>query len=337
MGLSYTSWRANVRAAYAAGTSNPEHRGPWGYPGTERQSDFGFRRGRAREWPLFGRYGILHLLTAETYDEHEHEVYSYLDATPDASGDRIYDYEFSAEVVVQKNRIRRAASIDDTGLNTNFAYRLHSSATPYGEGLYDAHGLILIYAPTNRHEVVDVDGTLGGVDSDTTTTDIEEYVLRYESDFENINGLDTHCRVVAQQQYHGPAIAFRPDVDVVVDLPGSIDDVVVFTDIPFLPLETNPDGETVDGLGNPQVEVYFTDTFLRSLVNGEFLGTMVRLSGSAGATVPSHDETDNLDNVTWSHNWVRNGYLSLTIESSSAAWTFDGTDVNFDQTDITFG
>lgn len=337
MGLSYTSWRANVRAAFAAGTSNPEHRGPWGCPGTERQSDFGFRRGRAREWPLFGRYGLLHLLTAETYDEIQEETYTYLDATPDNTGERVYDYEFSAEVEVAKNRIRRAFSIDDTGLNTNFAYRLHSSATPYGEGLYDAHGLILIYAPTARHEVVHIEGTLGTLDSDNSTTDIEEYALRYESDFENIDGLNTHCRVTAQQQYHGPAVAYRPQVNVIVDLPGGIDDVVEFEDIPFLPLETNPDGETVDGDGNPQVEVYFTDTFLRSLVNGSFIGTMVRLSGSAGDTVPSHDETDNLDNVTWSHNWVRNGTLTLTIEAGTSAWTFDGTDVNFDQTDINFG
>lgn len=313
--LSRKDWRANVRAAYAAHTSNPEHRGPWGNPGTDRYSAFGFGRGKPRSWPHFGKKGGMTLLTNETYVEDQLETYTYLDATPTATNSRAYDYAFSASVTIPRENILPLTSIDDSGLPPAYAYRLHSSAAPYGSGLYDAHGLIVVYAPTLRHEVTTFGGVWGGpgFDSDVTTTDTEEYLFRYESDATALAGLATPARVTAPQQYHGPAIAYRPSVVVDPDLPGGIDDVVTFTDIPFLPLETNPDGETVDEFDNPQVEVFFTDTFLASLVSGTFVGTEVRVMGSAGATVPSHNELDPLDNVTWSHNWTRSGTLALTI------------------------
>lgn len=315
MAFNRTEWRANVRAAYAAQTSNPEHRGAWGHPGTTRYSAFGVGRGKVRDWPHFGKKGGMTLLTAETYLEDQSETYTYLDATPTATNTRHYDYTFTANVAISRWDVLPVNSINDSGLPPAYAYRLHSSATPYGEGLYDAHGLIVIYAPTLRHEVATFGGVWGGpgFDSDVTTNDTEEYIFRYESDATAIDGLATPARVMAQQQYHGPAIAYRPAVVVDPDLPGGDDDVVTFTDIPFLPLETNPDGETVDSLGNPQVEMFFTDTFLESLVSGTFIGTEVRVMGSAGATVPSHNELDPLDNVTWSHDWTRSGTLALTI------------------------
>jgi len=313
MAFNRTEWRANVRAAYAAQTSNPEHRGAWGYPGTERRSAFGIGRGKPRNWPHFGKKGGMTLLTTETYVESQNETYTYNDATPTATGERTYNYAFTANVAISRWDVLPVESIDESNLPPAYAYRLHSSATPYGAGLYDAQGLIVVYAPTLRHEVITMDGTLGGPDSDVTTTDTEEYIFRYESDATAIDGLATPARVTAQQQYHGPVNAFRPAVVVDPDLPGGDDDVVTFIDIPFLPLETNPDGETVDSLGNLQVEMFFTDTFLASLVSGTFIGTEVRVTGSAGAVVPSHDETSNLDNVTWSHDWTRSGTLTLTI------------------------
>ena len=344
MGISSTLWRQAVRDAYAAQTSNPEHRGPWGFPGTERYAALGFAPGRPRSWTKFGKKGGMVLETIEAYSELMSETRTYTDATPTSIGSREVNEAFSANVTIPRSKIRVPASIDETDPPGTWAYRLHESATAWGKGLYWAHGLIVLYAPTEHASSVDYDGDWIGTDVSNTLTGTWQYNFRYVSDYENINGLATEARVTATQQLHGPAIAYRQDVELVTDLPGGDDDVFNLTDIEFLPLETNPDGETYDELGNPQTEVYFTDTFLLSLVAGTFTGTMVRTDGSVARTVPDYDDTDPLAALAWSHSWTRTGSLILTIgvaaspppAPSLGAWSFDQSDVNFDQTDINF-
>ena len=336
MALSYTSWRANVRAAYAAQTSNPEHRGPWGFPGTERYAAFGFGPGKPRSWNRFGKKGGMTLETFEAYSDIRTETRTYTDATPTSVGSREVAESFSANVTIPRDNILIPETIDETNPPIPYAYRRHSSATPYGEGLYHAEGLIVLYAPTAHASSITYTGDWIGTDVSNDLSGAWQYNFRYVSDFENINGLATEARVTATQQLHGPAIAYRPDVALVLDLPGGDDDEFTLTDIEFLPLETNPDGETYDEFLNPQTEVYFTDTFLASLVAGTFTGAMIRTAGSAARTVPDYDDTDPLAALAWSHSWTRSGILILTIGTAPSTWTFDQSDVNFDQTDITF-
>jgi hypothetical protein len=344
MAISSTLWRQGVRDAYANGVANPEHRGPWGYPGTDRQSFFGFAPGKARSWTKFGKKGGMALETIEAYSEIQTETRTYTDATPTSTGSRESLEAFSAAVTIPREKILVPADIDATDPPGAYAYRLHKSATAWGNGLYWAHGLIVFYAPTEYSSSVDYDGDWFGVDVSNTTSSTWQYNFRYESDPENIVGLATEARVTSLQRLHGPSIAYRKNVELVTDLPGGDDDVFNLTDIEFLPLETNPDGETYDEFGNPQTEVYFTDTFLLSLVVGTFTGTMIRTEGDASRTEPNYDDTEPLDALAWSQAWTRSGTLILTIgvaaspppAPSPGAWSFDQSDVNFDQTDINF-
>ncbi len=316
MGISSTLWRQAVRDAYAAQTSNPEHRGPWGFPGTDRTAALGFAPDKPRAWTRFGKKGGMVLQTIESYSEFMSETRTYTDATPTSTGSREVAESFTANVTIPRSKILVPESIDETDPPGAYAYRTHSSATAYGKGLYHAHGLIVLYAPTEHASSIDYDGDWIGTDVSNTLTGLWQYNFRYVSDFENINGLATEARVTATQQLHGPPIAFRKNLDLVTDLPGGDDDVFTVTDIEFLPLETNPDGETYDELGNPQVEVYFTDTFLLSLVAGTFTGTMIRTGGSASRVQPNYDDTDPLDDLAWTHTWTRSGSLILTILTS---------------------
>jgi hypothetical protein len=251
--------------------------------------------------------------TIEAYSQITTETRTYTDATPTSTGTRAETSSFGASVTVTKDKILIPETIDATNPPALYAYRRHASATAYGDGLYDAHGLIVIVAPTHRIDAVDYTGDWIGTDISSTADGSEQYVFRYESDATALNGLATPARVVATQQLHGPAIAYRANVVLVDDQPGGIDDEFILTDIPFLPLETNPDGETYDALGNPQTELFFTDTFLSSLVFGTFIGTMIRTTGSASRTEPNYNDTDPQAALAWSHSWSRSGTLTLTL------------------------
>ena len=308
MSISSTAWRANVRTAYADGTACASNRGAWG--NREKRYRQPFIGEFEQLWPHFSPIGDITLTLAETYEETREEVTTYLDATPTLTNtDTIESTADAAETVPKSDIVGYGEELPG-----GFARRYHSSATPYGEGLYDTKGAIIVYAPTTIHEVYTYGVVSGLPDTDETTIPTLTYNFAYSSHSAVINGLDTFCRLTIGQYFHGPNAAFRQNVELVTDNPGSASDEFNLTPIFFTPLEKDPDGvEYNDPLHLDVVEVYFTDSVLRDLSDSSISMSMERITGSAARTVPSYDDTSNVDQVAWTHDWSRAGTLTLAI------------------------
>jgi len=290
---SCAAWRANVRRAYSAGYANPQHRGAWGNPGIYRLP-FGAIRDYIIGWPHFGNAPSAYIfsLREDYYQSWNETFFPVSPSTVSYVNSSTYGPSvLAADAAIPRDHINLLARIDSDTPDQTRAYRVHSSATPYGEGLYDAHGRILIYASTFIHtRRVYINSNITITDSTFEETTVDPYDFTYRSDATAIHGLDTKARVALTQEFHGPSTAIRDGG-------------------PYLPYERGPDWTPADGDDPEQVEFYFTDVFLRAIINGAFTASTVRNSNGTGGTIS--DGTGTIG--TWSQSWTRSGLVTLLI------------------------
>lgn len=300
----YKKWRQTIRDCYSDGRSSARNRGPWSNPGAvfRLPEPGGVILGPGPAWPHFGKRNTLITLTiSETYSENSSYTLTYKNGDPSytrtITSDRLYDFN----AAVPKANIRAFGTpfegeISDVGLNN--ARIRHASATPYGEGLYDCRGDIQVQG--TRHtidEYFDSDDPTGiGYDPFDESYGMEVISIPYESDETAINGRNTPCMMTAGQKFAGPNASSNP---------------YIFPAQPFLPYAVDEFGYSApDG---SSVEVYFTPTFLSSLINGVFGGTSVRNSNGAGASESYPDPIEPIDTSSASESWSRTGEFTLSL------------------------
>lgn len=314
MTRNYQLWRANIRRSYERGYSNRRNRGAWSNPnaGYAMTSTYVFGG-----WRHFGASTSLTFKITESYTEQQNTDLTYV-GSPPANLTKNWAFARIVDVAVPGDRVNLLTSLtlppnaDGEALvdMEARAYHHHASATPYGEGLYNCQGTWVIYAATQLIEDY-TDNVPFILDYHYDNTAMASYRFDYNTFGQTIKGLRTKSRWEAGQGFHGPSIAFNPNVTLITDNPGYLTDEFAYEDIPFLPAETNPDGE-------PGIEMYWTDTALRCLVDGEFSDEVDVLSGTASRSVPSYDDTDTLPSSSWSHSWARSGTITLKFFHSSS-------------------
>ena len=313
MTRNYPLWRSNIRQSYARSVSNRRNRGAWSNP----NADFaiGVLDGGG-SWRSFSPIGGVRLTIAESYHEEQASTTTYVDSTPTSSRSQVWTGTCDVDASVARERI----NLDDSNLSPDLegdpladseprAYHYHQSTTPYGEGLYDCFGSWLIDAQT--HLTADYTDTSPIIpDYSHDSTERVYHRFDYSTIGEKIRGLSTKCRWTAKQAFHGPAIAYRPDVTILENNPGGDNDSFSLADIPFLPAETDPDGQ-------PGTEVFWTDQALRAMVSGEWSDEVDVVAGTASRTVSSYDETSHFASESWSHHWTRSGSIQLKFFHSA--------------------
>lgn len=296
----YKKWRQTIRDSYADGRSKPYNRGPWSNPAKA------FRlpppgeviEGPGPAWPHFGKRNLITLTIAETYTENSTYTLTYKNSDPSYTRTLTQDSFYDFTAVVPSANIRPFGTpfegdISDVGLNN--ARIRHASATPYGEGLYDCRGDILVQGTFHRvDDRTDTEPFPG--DSFDDDYGMQIITIPYESDETAINGRLTPCMMTAGQVFSGPLGTSNP---------------YIFPSEEFLPYPIDEFGYSApDG---SSVEVYYTPTFLSSLVGGIFTGNTVRNSNGAGGSTTFPDPFEPIDTATASQTWSRSGIFTLAL------------------------
>lgn len=301
--------RNAIIAAYKAGTAKVYNRGPW----SNQEGIYAAPNLGVGSWPHFGPTGTLSFQHTETYNNTQTQTFIYNDGTPTATDTDQTENSILAEATIPRARITKMdylsqpiPEIPEGEEGWARAYHYHASATPYGDGLYDVAGFWKILCPARL--ITSFDSTAGGgiFDTYSDTTTLDTYFIEYNTKGAKLRGLNTEMLITLNQTFHGPSFAFLPNVSVIVDLPGGDDDVFEVTPIPFIPPETDPDGNP----GNA-VEMYYNKTGLRALADGEFTDEMDLLGGSTGRSATSTDETSPIASTSWSHTWGRTGSITI--------------------------
>ncbi len=300
----HTAWRENIRKAYAAGTSQATHRGPWGNPGLYRLP---YGSDPVNDgWRHFSPRGAVSLVVDETYEEDYNLSTTYTDpeVEPVSKSDELQE-TMLFQCLVPKMEVREEGDSRDenpfgTPSETDICRRFHRSATPYGEGLYDMAGYFSMDGSEDRY-LHEIRGTSDGFERTITESRRHRRTLHYQTSAQildgvqqtpQIQGLDTRIRMTAMQTFHGPAVARQP---ISAPIPGQS----------MLPYETNPDGDDLDGLA---VEEYWTDEAARKLLAGRWDAETVRNSGSGSDTLVGGESS-----TVWSFSFGRSGTFAFLV------------------------
>lgn len=237
--------------------------------------------GTIPSWRVWRKFGSITLEIEETLSE------SYINASPEHPGDP-FDvtetlveewYDFSATVPFSE--VWTGIPGDLPG---GMSLWWHDSKTPWGEGLYDAQGQIIVRGTSaHRRKTTSIftpaDGppNINVLSDVTTTTPGANVSMEYDSDEEAINGLATLCRMMVDQFLHATG--------------GEVGH-------PYPDQETAPDG-------SPGAEKYWTDVALQVLAAGSWSADMILTGSEVGE--------DFGPDGYWRKEYTRTGQLTLTI------------------------